>query len=74
MRLVISLPILLAACAQNPSHEEVTDARTRAKHDKVDYARYARETVGSFSATRLDDWDSTDPGSVVVWTRANEAW
>jgi hypothetical protein len=65
--LTIVLATLLAGCAQSP----VRDAPAKAKPDYRDYV------VGgamAFDFNRVDNWDSPNPGEVVVWNGPNEAY
>jgi hypothetical protein len=62
----------LVACAQQP----VRSTGSAAPHDgtRIDYARYVTRPVPSFRFSSLYDWDSNDPGHVVVWVSPAEAY
>jgi hypothetical protein len=60
---------LLAGCAQQP-----IASTAASRHARIDYARYVTRPVASFWFSSLYDWDSNDPGHVVVWVNPIEAY
>ncbi len=68
--LALVLTAVLAACAQQPARE------SSAHHPPatIDYAKYVQGTVPWFQFTSLYDWESNQPGSVVVWTSPVQAY
>jgi Family of unknown function (DUF6491) len=61
---------LLAACAQQP----VRQSSTPGSRSGIDYGKYVQSTVPWFEFNSVYNWDSNQPGYVVVWTSPNEAY
>jgi hypothetical protein len=68
------IPLLLAAALAACAQQAARDSSARHTHQAIDYGKYVQGSVPWFSFTSLYDWDSNQPGYVVVWTSPVQAY